>query len=95
MSKEEEAPIAPFENDISLWFGLTYAAYLVIPRLWLEAMPHEWQLRFVKLIEQIPETLEIDDTYEASYSVNYKVKGKFTKDPYRDYRRGSVPLKNK
>jgi len=55
--------------DISLWFNLTYAAYLVLPRLWLETMPIEWQQKFVALLNEIPDTLEIDDNYSAEYTV--------------------------
>jgi len=79
--------------DISGWFSLTYASYLVIPRLWLESMPIEWQHQFVSLLEKIQDTLVIDAEYTAEYIVTCKRKGKFIKDPYRDYRRGHMELK--
>ena len=28
-------------------FGLTYSAYLVVPRLAMQQMPQQWQARFV------------------------------------------------
>lgn len=34
------------------WFGLTYANYLVIPRLALQEMPLDWQRRMVALLEE-------------------------------------------
>jgi hypothetical protein len=34
------------------FFGLTYASYLVLPRVLLQSMPDEWQSRFVKLVEE-------------------------------------------
>jgi len=79
--------------DVSLWFNLTYSSYMVLPRLWLEAMPTERQYQFIKLVDKILETLDIDPAYEASYAVNYRVKGKYVRDPYRDYRHGVIKRK--
>jgi hypothetical protein len=81
------------QMDISLWFNLTYASYLVLPRLWLENMPLEWQYKFVELLNEIPETLEIDNEYSAQYIVTCKRNGKFVKDIYRDYRHGTIKYK--
>lgn len=39
-------------DRIHNWFGLTYASYLVMPRLALQEMPDEWQRRFVELLEE-------------------------------------------
>lgn len=80
--------------DISTWFNLTYASYLVLPRLWLETMPIEWQYKFVALLNEIPETLDIDDEYPATYLVTCKRRGKFVKDIYRDYRHGTIKRKH-
>jgi hypothetical protein len=79
--------------DVSTWFNLTYASYLVLPRLWFESMPIEWQYKFTKLLNEVLETLEIDTNFEATYTVNHTVNGKFAKDPYRDYRRGVIKCK--
>ncbi len=76
------------EEHIHNWFGLTYSSYLVLPRLMLESMPAEWQKKFVELLDEMEETLEVDENYSSEYSVQYKVDGKFASDPYRDYRRG-------
>ena len=35
------------------FFGLTYASYLVLPRVLLQSMPDEWQTAFVRLVEQL------------------------------------------
>lgn len=40
------------------WFGLSYASWLVLPRVVMEAMPQEWQARMVDLLR------EIDSTYD-------------------------------
>jgi hypothetical protein len=39
-------------QEINRWFSLTYASWLTIPRVLLEDMPAEWQVRFVGLIEE-------------------------------------------
>lgn len=70
------------------WFELTYAQYLTIPRSVLQSMPEEWQLRFVKCLD------ELDDKYDwkpkqGRYWVRLKDgKGKFVRDFFMDYERG-------
>jgi len=73
-------------DDIHTWFGLSYCAYLVLPRSVLQAMPEDWQRRFLRLIDEIQETLE----YEGA-DYNYMVKrrigsGQFAPDPLANYR---------
>jgi hypothetical protein len=81
--------------DVNTWFCLSYSSYLVLPRLVLSNMPLEWQEKFVSLLDEIEETIKMPDSYTSSYIVNYKVNGKFAKDPLRDYRRGKVEFINK
>lgn len=35
---------------LSCWFGLSYASYLVLPRVVMEAMPEEWQDKMADLL---------------------------------------------
>jgi hypothetical protein len=65
-------------------FGLTYAAYLVVPRRTLQSMPQEWQERFVALMTEAYERLP--DGAFPEYSVQRKEAGRFVTDPLRDYR---------
>lgn len=81
------------DSPVNEWFELTYSSYLVLPRLFLQSMPIEWQKKFIDLIEQIPETLDIDTSYTSNYLVKPRINGKFVKDIYSDYRRGKVKLK--
>lgn len=75
------------QMDVHIWFGLTYACYLTLPRLILDSMPHEWQYAFVELLNAIPSTLVIDDAYTGNYRVQMiDRRGKYLKDPYREYR---------
>ena len=88
----DNSVIAPYE-PISCFFNLTYSSYLVIPRLFLEAMPETWQAAFVTMLEEITETLDISDDYTHEYHVNYRKDKRYAKDQYRDYRRGHIALR--
>lgn len=78
------------DAPISLWFGLSYANFLTVPRLVMESMPLQWQRTMARLL------WEIDDMFDwrpvdGRYMVTYKHdNGKFGKLPLSDYRRGSV-----
>lgn len=73
-------------KDIHLWFELTYAQYLTIPRSVLEAMPDEWQEKMAALLD------ELDDTFdwrpkEGRYWVQLRDgKGRYAEDPLMEYR---------
>lgn len=75
------------ERDVHLWFELTYANYLTIPRSILQSMPAEWQAKFVALLD------ELDDTFDwrpqtGRYWVHMKDgKGRFKHDPFMEHRR--------
>lgn len=64
-------------------FGLTYSAYYTVPRLALQGMPVWWQKIFVWLVYMLPDTPE----YACQRRDD---RGKFIKDPWANYRRGSV-----
>jgi hypothetical protein len=72
------------ESPIHVAFGLTYSAYLCVPRLVLQSMPLEWQQQFVELLEKLPTT----PTYECRIR---NERGRYVDDPLRDYRRGELP----
>lgn len=79
-------PIQSAYSDGPVWnaFGLTRAAYLVVPRRTLQSMPLEWQERFVALMAEAYERLP--DCAFPEYSVLRKEHGRFITDPLRDYR---------
>lgn len=82
-----------YRDHIHDWFGLTYASYLVLPRLILQEMPPEFQIRFIGMLK------ELDARFGHAFSPhNYKVylkddAGRFVSDPLSNYRRGTVPEK--
>lgn len=53
-----EAPRVPAPNasdghyELSCWFGLSYASFLTLPRVFMEAMPDEWQGRMAALLNE-------------------------------------------
>ncbi|WP_431861401.1 hypothetical protein [Azospirillum sp.] len=74
------------ERPVHEWFALTRSAYLVLPRLALEAMPVEWQHRFVALMDEA-EAMGL--TTPSDYEVRRRDDtGRYIEDPWANYRRG-------
>jgi len=73
------------DEPIHMWFGLTYASYFVMPRSVLQAMPLQWQRRFVLLMQEAEDAgVEVS----ARYAVNARdLNGRFYRDPLAQYRR--------
>lgn len=65
------------------WFGLTYASYLVLPRVLMEYMPAKWQEDMVRLLNEAQDFWEHDDNYAVQLRTK---KGSYTKDPLCHYR---------
>lgn len=73
------------EDPIHGWFGLTYASYLVLPRVVMESMSLEWQKKMVELLEEIGD--KRGQYLDGDYAVQLRnKKGQFTYDPLREYR---------
>lgn len=78
-----------FDPPADYYFGLSYASWLVLPRLALQEMPPPWQAEFFRMLNEA-ETLHglacPDDTY-----VMRKRGGKFINNSHwNNYRRGTV-----
>ena len=67
-------------------FGLTYASWFIVPRIILEAMPVEWQEKFVNLISELNDTYDWEP--EAVMQIMFREKGKFASTPecFTNYR---------
>jgi hypothetical protein len=75
-------------NPIHLWFELTYAQYLTIPRSVLQSMPQGWQARMVACLEELDATIDWRPA-EGRYWVELRdAKGRIRSDPLKDYERG-------
>lgn len=88
MSLEESHDLD--HEAIHLWFGLSYASYLTIPRSILQSMPDEWQKKFVILLGELDDkVMEEKIVMPPKYTVSARdVRGYFIFDDYRRYDRG-------
>lgn len=68
------------------YFGLSYASYLVLPRVILCAMSAEWQRRLVALLDEAESEFGIVPR-EGEYAVFLRcARRRFVADPLRQYR---------
>ena len=78
------------EDKLHLWFELSYAQYLTIPRLVLQSMPVKWKNKLAELL------FELDDTVDwrpgdGRYWVKLRDgKGRYCADPLSNYRYGNI-----
>ena len=42
-----------YRKDLQLWFGLSYSSFCVMPRVFMEAMPKEWQEKMVQMMMMV------------------------------------------
>jgi len=74
------------ETDTPIWdwFELSYASYLTIPRVVLQTMPTKWQKDFVKLMNELDDT--IDWRRSGAYTTFRNHRGRYMRDDLNDYR---------
>jgi len=73
-------------EPIHAWFELTYANYLAIPRSVLQSMPVEWQRKFVRLMDELDDT--IDWRRDGLTITRRDERGRYIQDDLVDYERG-------
>jgi hypothetical protein len=76
--------------DVSSFFSLSYANYLTVPRVLMEAMPIDWQRRFCALVGEMQEVFDYwaHDELNATYDVRLRgADGRYQRDPLSEYRR--------
>lgn len=49
------------ESPIHVWFELSRASWLTLPRVLLEAMPYEWQVKMAGLLREYEEAFPCVD----------------------------------
>lgn len=80
------------EDPIHDYFELTYAAYLVIPRVLLQSLPYKWQEKFVELLEdarKMVADIEWNDNYKVqTLAFNDLDEPIIVEDRLRDYAKG-------
>jgi len=78
------------ESPVNVWFELSYAHFLTVPRLVMESMPLEWQEKMAALLQEMDNTFDWRPK-EGRYWVRLKdARGHFCEAPLEDYRRGSI-----
>ena len=76
------------ESPVHEAFGLSHASWFIVPRVVLEAMPIDWQQRFIDLIDQLNEKYDWEP--DLIISVNFRdANGRFYEIPecFNNYRR--------
>lgn len=86
------------KRTIHDWFELTHAQYLTIPRSVLQSMPLDWQVGFVKLLEELDKQMDWKPN-EGQYWVQLRdSNGRYLRlrdyDPFMDYERGRRIIPN-
>ena len=73
------------EQDVHGWFELSYAGYLVLPRVLMQEMPAEWQHAMVNLLDEATQAFP---HAPSTYTVLLRdpVLGRFVGDGLRNYR---------
>ncbi len=61
------------------WFGLSRAAFCVLPRVLMHEMPDQWQKEMAILLEQFDDTW--DDGLDGTVTVSYKTERRYAKFP--------------
>lgn len=99
----------PGADKLHLWWELSYAQYLTVPRSVMQSMPDDWQSRMALLLEELDERIEWrpkegcykvelrDYCYQFDADAEREVFawGPEITDPLMDYQRGRrrIPLK--
>ena len=66
-------------DKLSCWFELSYASFLTMPRVAMEAMPDEWQGKMADLLNEVGD--EFPNFPKFKYMVQRKEGNKFAKFP--------------
>lgn len=73
------SPLPTGHDNLWLWFGLSRASWLTIPRVLMHKMPDEWQRDMARLLNEWDETWDTDDL--PSPYVTARDGNKFTRWP--------------
>lgn len=77
--RDIDMPDFEFEKSLSCWFGLSYASWLTMPRVLMEAMPEDWQERMAVLLNEYGGAFP--NQPDLSTRVQIVVDGKMVKCP--------------
>jgi hypothetical protein len=72
--KRKKKELRVDERDLHAWFGLSYASWLVMPRVLLQEMSEEWQEKMVDLLEEFND--EFPEWYDSKIIDTFEVGGR-------------------
>ena len=75
------------DTDLACWFGLSYASFLVLPRVMMEAMPMIWQSKMAALLNEYDEAFPNQPDIGARIQITQDGKLIKTPDWLINYRR--------
>ncbi len=81
------------EGESWEYFGLSYASWLVLPRIALQSMPAPWQAQFFALVREMEDTLAYPPGYTGEFTVSMRDGKKFVKNVFPHYRHHVLPKK--
>lgn len=68
-------------GDLWDWFSLSYASFLVVPRVLMHEMPIEWQDKMAALLHEYDETFDTSSVVNSVSVVGRDSDGKLIKLP--------------
>jgi len=81
-----------WDGPVHVAFGLTYASYLVWPRVLMTAMPLDWQERFVALADEFSDAWTQYEPQQGYRVQRLGARGRFVRDPLGNYRHPDLRL---
>jgi hypothetical protein len=77
-------------NVVDQFFSLSYASFLVIPRVVMQSMPREWQQKIVDLIHDMEETFDFSDVSDNYFVQQRNENGTLRNPDLGQYRHANV-----
>ena len=75
-------------DALHLWWGLSYAQYLTVPRSVMQSMPDDWQWRMAELLAEMDDAIDWRPKEGCYWCMLRGADGRYTLDPLADYQRG-------
>jgi len=77
-------------QDMELFWGISRAQYLTVPRSIIQEMPKEWQDKLAQLLNELDEVVDWRPEEGTYYCYLRRNDGRFTSDPLAPYRHGNL-----
>ncbi len=71
----------PGHDKLHQWFGLSYASFLILPRVLMQAMPNKWQGKMAELLNDFGDEFDNMPDDAVNFTVRSTRNGKMIKMP--------------